>query len=90
MKMRTNALKKRSSLNLSINAIVVLILAITMLGLGLGFIRNVFGSTTENFEQVSQQIKDMAITEINNLLFQFIAFSPKKRGDRYSDIFPQL
>ena len=33
---------KRGSLNLSINAIVVLILAITMLGLGLGFIRNIF------------------------------------------------
>lgn len=36
-------MRRKGDLNLSINAIVVLILAITMLGLGLGFIRNVFG-----------------------------------------------
>jgi len=37
---------KKASLNLSINAIVVLILAITMLGLGLGFIRTMFKGAT--------------------------------------------
>ncbi len=37
---------RRGSLNLSVNAIVVLILAITMLGLGLTFVRNMFGSAT--------------------------------------------
>lgn len=36
-----NTMNKKADLNLSINAIVVLILAITMLGLGLGFMRNV-------------------------------------------------
>jgi len=35
---------KKASLNLSINAIVILILAITMLGLGLAFMRNIFGT----------------------------------------------
>ena len=38
--------RKKASLNLSINAIVVLILAITMLGLGLGFIRSMFKGAT--------------------------------------------
>ena len=42
-------MKKKGSLTLSINAIVVLILAITMLGLGLSFMRNIFGGATEEF-----------------------------------------
>jgi len=55
---------KNASLNLSINAIVILILAITMLGLGLGFMRNIFGGATEQFEEMTgtvykQMIEDM-------------------------------
>jgi len=42
--------KKRSSLNLSVNAIVVLIMAITMLGLGLGFIKGMFGKISDKVE----------------------------------------
>ena len=38
--------KRKADLNMSINAIVVLILAITMLGLGLGFIRTMFKGAT--------------------------------------------
>ena len=34
---------KKASLELSINAIVILVLAITMLGLGLGFTKGMFG-----------------------------------------------
>jgi hypothetical protein len=37
---------KKASLNLSINAIVVLVMAITVLGLGLTFIRGIFGGAT--------------------------------------------
>lgn len=44
-------LRRKGSLNLSINAIVVLILAITMLGLGLGFIRNIFGGASAKIGQ---------------------------------------
>lgn len=44
-------LRRKGSLNLSINAIVVLILAITMLGLGLGFIRNIFGGASGKIAQ---------------------------------------
>jgi hypothetical protein len=51
---------KRGSLQLSINAIVVLILAITMLGLGLAFMRSTFGGVVSQFEEVSAEVqKDM-------------------------------
>jgi len=53
---------KRGSLELSINAIVVLILAITILGLGLGFIRSQFGGMTKQFTGVSEEI-DKELTD---------------------------
>ncbi len=40
-------MKKKGSLELSINAIVILVLAITLLGLGLTFIRGLFGKATD-------------------------------------------
>ncbi|MFH1408697.1 MAG: hypothetical protein ABIH34_02215 [Nanoarchaeota archaeon] len=49
---------KRGSLSLSINAIVVLIMAITMLGLGLGFIKGMFGKVSQNVEQMIAQEAD--------------------------------
>ncbi|MFC1691416.1 hypothetical protein ACFL0W_04505 [Nanoarchaeota archaeon] len=48
---------KNANLSLSINAIVILILAITMLGLGLGFMKKTFGSVTERFSGVSEEIE---------------------------------
>ena len=55
---------KKAALQLSINAIVVLILAITILGLGIGFIRNQFGGLTARFEDVEAEIQDQLITKI--------------------------
>lgn len=50
---------KRGSLSLSINAIVVLILAITMLGLGLAFMTTMFDRATrglaDSFDQLSSE-----------------------------------
>jgi len=57
-------MKKRGSLNLSINAIVVLILAITMLGLGLSFMRNIFGGATEEFTKVSGTVEKQMIDQM--------------------------
>jgi len=57
-------LSKRASLNLSINAVVVLILAITMLGLGLAFMKKTFGGVTEEFEEVSGEIKVQLIDRL--------------------------
>jgi len=64
--LRLNGLKigKRASLELSINAIVVLILAITMLGLGLGFMRSTFGSATSEFKKVSKEVEKQLIDRL--------------------------
>jgi len=43
-------MNKNGSLELSVNAIVVLILAITMLGLGLGFMKGMFGKVSQNVD----------------------------------------
>lgn len=56
--------QKKGALQLSINAIVVLILAITMLGLGLGFMRNMFGQTTGQFDEIASDMKNQVVEEI--------------------------
>ena len=64
---------KRASLEISIQAIVIVVLAMTLLGLGLGFIRGMFkniGSTTEDVtEQVRQRILDDLITGDKKISF---------------------
>ena len=57
-------MNKKAALQLSINAIVILILAITILGLGLGFIKSQFGALTEQFGAVSAEIKSSMIEKI--------------------------
>lgn len=57
---------KKGSLQLSINAIVILILAITLLGLGLGFIKKQFGTVTAKFEEASQEIENEIIDKIRS------------------------
>lgn len=64
MKIFGARLKKTGSLQLSINAIVILILAITILGLGLGFIKKQFGSLGEQFGAVSEEIKGEVVDKI--------------------------
>lgn len=57
-------MNKKAALELSINAIVVLILAITILGLGIGFIRSQFGTLGKQFTDVSQEIQSQLIEKI--------------------------
>ena len=57
---------KRGSLNLSINAIVVLILAVTMLGLGLMFMQNMMGGAMDELDSVSGAIEDQMIERIRS------------------------
>ncbi len=59
-------MKKKGSLTLSINAIVVLILAITMLGLGLSFMRNIFGGATEEFTKVSGTVEKQMMDQMKS------------------------
>jgi len=59
-------MNKKAALELSINAIVVFILAITILGLGLVFIKSQFGSLTERVSEVSAEIKSDLINKIKD------------------------
>ena len=59
-------MNKKAALQLSINAIVILILAITILSLGLGFIKGQFGALTERFSEVSSEIKSELINKIKD------------------------
>ena len=64
---------KRASLEISIQAIVIVVLAMTILGLGLGFVRGLFkniSSTTEDVtEQVRQKILDDLVTGDKKISF---------------------
>jgi hypothetical protein len=55
---------KKGDLSLSINAIVILILAITMLGLGLAFMRNIFGGATTELTKVSGTVEKQLIEQM--------------------------
>ncbi len=64
---------KKASLELSISAIVIVILAMTLLGLGLAFVKNVFSNTEEisasTFEKVSDQLQKNLADSDENLVF---------------------
>jgi len=47
--------KKRGSISLSVNSIVVIILAVTLLGLGLVFVNSVFNEGTEPLSDISNR-----------------------------------
>ena len=57
-------INKKGSLELSINAIVILILAITMLGLGLAFMKGIFGKATAEFSEVTGTVKKQMIDQM--------------------------
>jgi hypothetical protein len=57
---------KKGSLNLSINAIVVLILAVTLLSLGLTFINKTFGGATEELEKSLGGIGEDRISQLKS------------------------
>jgi len=59
-------MNRKAALQLSINAIVVLILAITILGLGLGFIKSQFGALQKQFGEVSAEIRSELIEKIRD------------------------
>ena len=57
-------LKKKGSLELSINAIVIIVLAFVLLGLGLGFVRSQFKSMTTTTSQVQEQVKQQILEDL--------------------------
>lgn len=54
----------KGDLNLSVSAVVILILAVTMLGLGLAFIKNIFGGAIEDLNTVRGNIRDNVIKDL--------------------------
>lgn len=87
---------KKGSLNLSINAIVVLILAVTMLGLGLMFMQKMMGKSMGQLSDVADSIKDQMIEKIRTsnqkLAFDSNDFSIKRSQEKeyYYGILNQL
>ena len=75
---------KRASLEISIQAIVIVVLAMTILGLGLGFVRGLFkdigGTTTQVTEQVKQKILDDLITGDKKVSFPSTEITLDKGG----------
>ena len=57
---------KKGSLSLSINAIVVLILAVTMLGLGLLFMQNMMGGAMGQLAGVSEEVENQMIQRMES------------------------
>ena len=57
---------KKGGLQISINAIVILILAITVLGIGLGFIRGMFQQTIGQLGEVSKDIENDMIDRLRD------------------------
>jgi len=56
--------KKRASLEISIQAIVIIVLAMTLLGLGLGFIRGMFKNITGTTEDVTEQVRQKVLDDL--------------------------
>lgn len=77
---------KKASLEISIQAIVIVVLAMTILGLGLGFVRAMFrniGSTTEDVtEQVRQRILDDLISGDKKVSFPKTEITIDKGGSQ--------
>ena len=59
-------LNKRSSLEISIQAIVIVVLAMTLLGLGLGFIKGMFGKISGLSDSAFAQIEDQLQRDLVN------------------------
>lgn len=55
---------KRGSLEISIQAIVIVVLAMTLLGLGLGFIRGMFKNITSTTEDVTEQVRQKILDDL--------------------------
>ncbi len=57
-------LNKKASLNLSIQAIVIVVIAFVVLGLGLSFVRGQFKSITETSSSVQEQIRAQILEDL--------------------------
>ena len=77
---------RKASLNLSINAIVVLILAITMLGLGLGFIRTMFKGATSKLGSAVEGVSLKNPADASNPLTMDEKIDIKQGGENQIEV----
>lgn len=56
---------KKGSLNLSIEAIVIVVIAFVVLGLGLGFVKGLFKDITETTLTIQDQIKQQVLDDLS-------------------------
>ena len=57
-------MNKKASLNLSIQMIVIVVIAFVVLGLGLNFVRSQFGTIQETTSAVQEQIKQQILDDL--------------------------
>jgi len=55
---------KKGSLELSIQAIIIVVIAFVVLGLGLGFVRSQFGSIQETTSSVQEQVRQSVLEDL--------------------------
>ena len=64
---------KKASLEISIQAIVIVVLAMTLLGLGLGFVKGLFGNITDisraTFDKIADQLNRDLVNSNEKLVF---------------------
>lgn len=57
-------MNKKGSLELSIQAIIIIVIAFVVLGLGLGFVRGQFKSITETSSSVQEQVRQQVLEDL--------------------------
>ena len=55
---------KKGSLEISIQAIVIVVLAMTILGLGIGFTKSIFQKITGSTEDISDQVRQKVVEDL--------------------------
>ena len=79
--MQSKMIKKKGAIEMSIGTIVVIVLAMTMLILGLVLVRNIFTGATYNVDQLNKNVE----AEINKLFNEkgdnIVLYLPKSQAD---------
>ena len=77
---------RRASLEISIQAIVIIVLAMTLLGLGLTFVKRMFGNievlSTGTFEKIQEQLQRDLVNGNEKLVFSQTKVTMERGGEK--------
>src|SRR3989338_2672348 len=77
---------RRASLEISIQAIVIVVLAMTLLGLGLTFVKRMFGNieivSTGTFEKIQEQLQRDLVNSDEKLVFSQTKITMERGGEK--------